>query len=237
MSILNKYQRGQIWMHKDVNTSLDSPKENGERGLLKGSRPMLIISSVSNPSATCQVLAIPLTTANNQKASPDFMQKFHYVEVDTGRDVPSYIACTQVQPIVTNHLHTYLGSVPDEIMKKVEDTVLEYLQITPLKATKEPKPVVEPSVRRDLKYFPASMAVACAETERVYRSANECAKALQLATSTLSAKLRKSAIVYYKGYHIFSVAGMATIAITSDTSSSTKVPEDLLKLEEDDAEN
>lgn len=52
-----RFVRGGIWWHMDTIPD----KSEGERGVTRGDRPVLIISNVSNPTSTCTITYLPIS--------------------------------------------------------------------------------------------------------------------------------------------------------------------------------
>ena len=169
---ISRYHRGSIWWYTD--TIVD--KNSGERGILRGDRPIVIISSVPNESSTCTITYLPFTSATTaqEKSHTD---EFFLVSVEMPKKYPSYIACNQIRAGVTNHFCGYIGSLSDDKMQEVEEMMLRYLDmekyIKNAKKSSAPAVTLKPSNSVETvpaSYFSSKHAVVVKEDNLVFVS-------------------------------------------------------------------
>ena len=124
---LYKFQKGEVWYFQDKKDEF-MKKEFGERGILQGSRYVLIISnslrSTGIQNRTITYVPISKCSAKNEV---DHV-KFYDVEVYIN-EYPSYICCNQIQTTSTENLTKYIGRLSNEKLKEVDFTLGRYLDM------------------------------------------------------------------------------------------------------------
>lgn len=207
---IDRYVRGGLWWYMDTIPD----KTQGERGITRGDRPILIISNVSNTTETCTMTYLPISKMNASVAQgPDKLKEFYAVPISMpgGRD--SYVVCNQPTTGVTNHLKGYIGQIKPEKMKEVENELLRYMgmvstSVIPSQKTecikfstisnKEPSGGVEANNSNESTQssnststskaarYPKSTAVRCIETGKVYECMADAARELNVHVSYIS---------------------------------------------------
>lgn len=126
MNDVVKYRRGDLWWFRTV-----SKYDNPERGVLAGSRPILIISVVSNPNSFCTVSYVPISHAKSaqakEKTNDYYLVKFQMPDCVEA----SYACCNQISTTTTAHLRGYIGHMSDEMLSNVETRLKQYLGMIP----------------------------------------------------------------------------------------------------------
>lgn len=158
---VQKYCRGGIWWLND-NTIEDKTK--GERGILRGDRPVLIVSVPSNPLGNCAVTVLPITHAKSAKDDPNKLEEFSLVPIRFTESGLSYVSCTQAKTISTVHLRNYVGQASEHVMNLVDETLMKHLGLNrPIGNYSDVDTTVEPAattVHRYATFKPALSSVS-----------------------------------------------------------------------------
>lgn len=121
-----RFVRGGIWWHMDTIPD----KSEGERGVTRGDRPVLIISNVSNPTSTCTITYLPISKMVSAAEIGEAKLKALYaVPIEIAGRGTCYVQCNQPTTSVTNHLKGYVGQCTPTKMKEVEQEFLRYLRL------------------------------------------------------------------------------------------------------------
>lgn len=121
---IDRYVRGGLWWYMDTIPD----KTQGERGITRGDRPILIISNVSNTTETCTITYLPISKMSASVAQgPHKLKEFYAVPISMPGGHDSYVVCNQPTTGVTNHLRGYIGHIKPEKMKEVENELLRYM--------------------------------------------------------------------------------------------------------------
>ena len=191
-----KYDQGMLFWYTD---DIDD-KTNGERGVLKGNRPVMILSVVSNKTSTCTVTCLPLTTSSTGTTDEDRYSNnpFYKVPVDMPGGKKSYICCNQPMNIATNHLTSYIGQCASNKFLEVQVEFLRYLGLlsedvveikrryAEMVSTTAVQPVpydeaeldleTEPESDNKITKFTFARAVACLEDGYIFKNKSEAAR-------------------------------------------------------------
>lgn len=121
---VDRFVQGGIWWYMD---SIPD-KTQGERGITRGDRPILIISEVSNTIKTCTMTYLPISKMSATAAKgPEALERFYAVPIEIPGGYESYVVCNQPTTGVTNHLRGYIGQIKPEKMKEVQQELLRYM--------------------------------------------------------------------------------------------------------------
>lgn len=121
---IDRYVRGGLWWYMDTIPD----KTQGERGITRGDRPILIISNVTNTTGACTMTYLPISKMSASVAKgPDKLKEFYAVPISTPGGHDSYVVCNQPTTGVTNHLRGYIGQIKPDKMKEVENELLRYM--------------------------------------------------------------------------------------------------------------
>lgn len=205
---IDRYVRGGLWWYMDT----ISDKTQGERGITRGDRPILIISNVSNTTQTCTITYLPISKMSSAAAQgPNKLKEFYGVPISIPGGHDSYVVCNQPATAVTNHLRGYIGQIKPEKMKEVENELLKYMGMV----TKTTKPITEaeneidtyseseepqepnkslevkkPAIPSKPALFPKPSRVKCIETGKVYESMADAARELNVHPSYIGKAIR-----------------------------------------------
>lgn len=190
-----KYDQGMLfWYNDDI-----EDKSNGERGILRGNRPVIILSTVSNKTATCTVTCLPLTSSGSPQESNRYPEDaFFKVSIDIPGGKPSFVCCNQPMNITTNKLGTYIGQCSHDKFVAIQAEFLRYLGLIPedivqirdeyiesIKADALEQPDSQPIIDQEpapedssgkIDKFTFTRAVACLEDEYIFRNKAEAAR-------------------------------------------------------------
>ena len=201
---IDRYVRGGLWWYMDTIPD----KTQGERGITRGDRPILIISNVSNTTETCTITYLPISKMSaSASQGADKLKEFHAVPITIPGGHGSYVVCNQPTTGVTNHLRGYIGQIKPEKMKEVENELLKYMGMVaeiakPIpeaeneidtyaecKESEEPneslevkKPVTQSKAAR----YSRCIRVRCIETDKVYECMADAARELNVHVSYIS---------------------------------------------------
>ena len=195
---IDRYVRGGLWWYMDTIPD----KTQGERGITRGDRPILIISNVSNTTETCTITYLPISKMSTSASQGvDKLKEFHAVPITIPGGHDSYVVCNQPTTGVTNHLRGYIGQIKPEKMKEIENELLKYMgmvtEITkPIaeaengidtsaesKESEEPNKSLEakkPTIQSKPALFPRASRVKCIETGKIYESMSDAARELNV---------------------------------------------------------
>lgn len=207
---IDRYVRGSLWWYMDTIPD----KTQGERGITRGDRPILIISNVSNTIKTCTITYLPISKMSaSASQGVDKLKEFHAVPIAIPGGHDSYVVCNQPTTGVTNHLRGYIGQIKPEKMKEVENELLKYMGMVTESANPiinqkedtdiplEPEPEITnplPPQQESLKQkkpttqskaarrHPKSTKVKCIETSEVYETMADAARELNVHPSYIS---------------------------------------------------
>ena len=205
---IDRYVRGGLWWYMDTIPD----KTQGERGITRGDRPILIISNVSNTIETCTITYLPISKMSaSASQGVDKLKEFHAVPITIPGGHDSYVVCNQPTTGVTNHLRGYIGQIKPEKMKEVENELLKYMGMVtgftkPIaeaqneidtsaesKESEEPNKSLEakkPVVQSKPAPFPRSSRVKCIETGKIYESMSDAARELNVHSSYIGKAIR-----------------------------------------------
>lgn len=205
---IDRYVRGGLWWYMDTIPD----KTQGERGITRGDRPILIISNVSNTTETCTITYLPISKMSaSASQGEDKLKEFHAVPITIPGGHDSYVVCNQPTTGVTNHLRGYIGQIKPEKMKEVENELLKYMgmvteitkpiteeetEIDTSTESKEPEEpnksleVKKPAIQSKPALFPRSSRVKCIETGKIYESMSDAARELNVHVSYIGKAIR-----------------------------------------------
>lgn len=205
---IDRYVRGGLWWYMDTIPD----KTQGERGITRGDRPILIISNVSNTIETCTITYLPISKMSaSASQGVGKLKEFHAVPITIPGGHGSYVVCNQPTTGVTNHLRGYIGQIKPEKMKEVENELLKYMgmvaditkpiaeaenEIDTSAESKEPeepnKPLEakKPVIQSKPAFFPRSSRVKCIETGKIYESMSDAARELNVHSSYIGKAIR-----------------------------------------------
>lgn len=210
---IDRYVRGGLWWYMDS----IADKTQGERGIIRGDRPILIISNVSNTTETCTITYLPISKMSASVAQgPHKLKEFHAVPISMPGGRNSYVVCNQPTTGVTNHLRGYIGHIKPEKMKEVENALLEYMGMVtesanpiinqkedtniplesepaitdPLPSQQRSLEVKKPVTQSKASRHPRSTKVKCIETGKVYETMAEAARELNVHPSYIGKAIR-----------------------------------------------
>lgn len=205
---IDRYVRGGLWWYMDTIPD----KTQGERGITRGDRPILIISNVSNTTETCTITYLPISKMSASASQGTHkLKEFHAVPITIPGGHDSYVVCNQPTTGVTNHLRGYIGQIKPEKMKEVENELLKYMgmvtEITEpiteaeneidtsveFKEPEEPNQSLEvkkPVIQSKPALFPRSSRVKCIETGKIYESMSDAARELNVHVSYIGKAIR-----------------------------------------------
>ena len=205
---IDRYVRGGLWWYMDTIPD----KTQGERGITRGDRPILIISNVSNTTETCTITYLPISKMSaSASQGVDKLKEFHAVPITIPGGHDSYVVCNQPTTGVTNHLRGYIGHIKPDKMKEVENELLKYMgmvteitepiteaenEIDTSVESKEPEEpnqwleVKKPVIQSKPALFPKSTKVKCIETGKIYESMSDAARELNVHVSYIGKAIR-----------------------------------------------
>lgn len=187
-------------------------KTQGERGITRGDRPILIISNVSNTTETCTITYLPISKMSaSVSQGVNKLKEFHAVPITIPGGHDSYVVCNQPTTGVTNHLRGYIGHIKPDKMKEVENELLKYMgmvteitepiteaenEIDTSVESKEPEEpnqsleVKKPVIQSKSALSPKSTKVKCIETGKIYESMSDAARELNVHISYIGKAIR-----------------------------------------------
>ena len=213
---IDRYVRGSLWWYMDT----IADKTQGERGITRGDRPILIISNVSNTTQTCTITYLPISKMSaSASQGVDKLKEFHAVPIAIPGGHDSYVVCNQPTTGVTNHLRGYIGQIKPQKMKEVESELLKYMGMvaectnpkadidneigtlselkeeinytpTERKEPNESLEVKKPVTQSKVSLYSRCTKVKCIETGKVYESMSDAARELNVHTSYIGKAIR-----------------------------------------------
>ena len=221
---VTKYLRGTVWYYTD---NIED-KQKGERGILRGDRPVLIISDVKSLGNVHQMTYLPITSASTvQKKYEDFETKFYLVPIQLpGSDSLSYVSCNQIRPGVTNHMHKFLGVISEEKMQMIEKELLRYLGMSKYQTVDEFNKSINqtvnsftiestntattatPPLHEDTHttVLPVKRAVICLEDELFFPTKTSAAEYYDMNDKTFNRRVNKGQTI--KGKRVVSIQSL-----------------------------
>jgi mRNA-degrading endonuclease toxin of MazEF toxin-antitoxin module len=198
-----KNMRGSIWWLKD-----EFDKYKGERGILRGSRPVVIINNPANEYNDCTITYLPISKCESHAGDDSKIQMFYQVPIQIPGNKSSYICCNSITTTTTAHLGEYIGQISESKLKEVENELMRYLslsfseKIVTREVVKEVKDLEKTSKTTA---FSITDAVACPELKKVYSNCTEMAKELDCSPASISKASRWGSKLMHK-YTVFKVA-------------------------------
>lgn len=98
-----KNLRGSIWWLKD-----EFDKYKGERGILRGSRPIIIINNPANEYSDCTITYLPISKCESHAGDDSRIQMFYQVPIQIPGNKSSYVCCNSITTTTTAHLGEYI---------------------------------------------------------------------------------------------------------------------------------
>lgn len=203
---VSKYVRGSVWWLRDD----IEDKTQGRRGILRGTRPVLILSVVSNKNGGCTISYVPLSTAKSASKHSDFEDLFYAVSVSTADKTSSYIFCNQIGTATTTQLTGFFGIIEPKKMQEVEEMILRYLN---MEEYKKVNPIVDnisnksrkQSEKQKLIYtIDFEKAILCIETGKIYKSVSDASKENDVTPASISKSIKSKRST--KGKHFVRIS-------------------------------
>lgn len=211
-----KNMRGSIWWLKD-----EFNKYNGERGILRGSRPVIIINNPANEYNDCTITYLPISKCESSAGDDSKIQMFYQVPIQIPDNKSSYVCCNNIMTTTTSHLGEYIGQISESKLNEVEAELMRYLSLSEKVITKEVvKEVKKSEDAVKTTSFSIKDAVACPELKKVFSNCNEMAKELDCSPASISKASRWGSKLMHK-YTVFKVAN-ATGNYIGKTKEETK---------------
>lgn len=127
-----KNTRGSIWWLKD-----ECDKYKGERGILRGSRPVIIINNPANENDNCTITYLPISKCESHAGDDSRIQMFYQVPIQITSNKSSYVCCNSIMTTATLHLGEYIGQISESKLNEVEAELMRYLSLSEKVVTKE----------------------------------------------------------------------------------------------------
>lgn len=211
-----KNMRGSIWWLKD-----EFNKYNGERGILRGSRPVIIINNPENEYNDCTITYLPISKCESHAGDDSKIQMFYQVPIQIPGNKSSYVCCNSIMTTTTSHLGEYIGQISESKLNEVEAELMRYLSLSEKVITKEVvKEVKKSEDAVKTTSFSITDAVACPELKKVFSNCTEMAKELDCSPASISKASRWGSKLMHK-YTVFKVAN-ATGNYIGKTKEETK---------------
>lgn len=211
-----KNMRGSIWWLKD-----EFNKYNGERGILRGSRPVIIINNPANEYNDCTITYLPISKCESHAGDDSKIQMFYQVPIQITGNKSSYVCCNSIMTTTTSHLGEYIGQISESKLNEVEAELMRYLSLSEKVITKEVvKEVKKSEDAVKTTSFSITDAVACPELKKVFSNCTEMAKELDCSPASISKASRWGSKLMHK-YTVFKVAN-ATGNYIGKTKEETK---------------
>lgn len=211
-----KNMRGSIWRLKD-----EFNKYNGERGILRGSRPVIIINNPANEYNDCTITYLPISKCESHAGDDSKIQMFYQVPIQIPGNKSSYVCCNSIMTTTTSHLGEYIGQISESKLNEVEAELMRYLSLSEKVITKEVvKEVKKSEDAVKTTSFSITDAVACPELKKVFSNCTEMAKELDCSPASISKASRWGSKLMHK-YTVFKVAN-ATGNYIGKTKEETK---------------
>jgi mRNA-degrading endonuclease toxin of MazEF toxin-antitoxin module len=211
-----KNMRGSIWWLKD-----EFDKYKGERGILRGSRPVIIINNPANENGNCTITYLPISKCESHAGDDSHIQMFYQVPIQIPGNKSSYVCCNSIMTTTTLHLGEYIGQISESKLNEVEAELMRYLSLSEKVITREVvKEVKKSEDATKTTSFSITDAVACPELKKVFSNCTEMAKELDCSPASIS-KASRWGIKLMKKYTVFKVAN-ATGNYIGKTKEETK---------------
>lgn len=196
-----KNMRGSIWWLKD-----EFDKYKGERGILRGSRPIIIITNPANEYNDCTITYLPISKCESHAGDDSRIQMFYQVPIQIPGNKSSYVCCNSITTTTTSHLGEYIGQISESKLKEVENELMRYLSLSEKVITREAtKETTDKEKTHKTTSFSITDAVACPELKKVYSNCTEMAKELSCSPAAISKASRWGNKLMHK-YTVFKVA-------------------------------
>lgn len=211
-----KNMRGSIWWLKD-----EFDKYKGERGILRGCRPIIIINNPANEYNDCTVTYLPISKCESHAGDDSRIQMFYQVPIQIPGNKSSYVCCNSIMTTTTLHLGEYIGQISESKLNEVEAELMRYLSLSEKVITREVvKEVKKSEDATKTTSFSITDAVACPELKKVFSNCTEMAKELDCSPASISKASRWGSKLMHK-YTVFKVAN-ATGNYIGKTKEETK---------------
>lgn len=211
-----KNMRGSIWWLKD-----ECDKYKGERGILRGSRPVIIINNPANESDNCTITYLPISKCESHAGDDSRIQMFYQVPIQIPGNKSSYVCCNSIMTTTTLHLGAYIGQISESKLNEVEAELMRYLSLSEKVIIREVvKEVKKSEDATKTTSFSITDAVACPELKKVFSNCTEMAKELDCSPASISKASRWGSKLMHK-YTVFKVAN-ATGNYIGKTKEETK---------------
>lgn len=193
--------RGSIWWLKD-----EFDKYKGERGILRGSRPVIIINNPANENDNCTITYLPISKCESHAGDDSRIQMFYQVPIQIPGNKSSYVCCNSIMTTTALHLGEYIGQISESKLNEVEAELMRYLSLSEKVITKEViKEVKKSEDAAKTTSFSITDAVACPELKKVFSNCTEMAKELDCSPASISKASRWGSKLMHK-YTVFKVA-------------------------------
>ena len=211
-----KNMRGSIWWLKD-----ECDKYKGERGILRGSRPIIIINNPANEYNDCTITYLPISKCESHAGDDSRIQMFYHVPIQIPGNKSSYVCCNSIMTTTTLHLGEYIGQISGSKLNEVEAELMRYLSLSEKVITREVVKEVKKSEDVTKKTsFSITDAVACPELKKVFSNCAEMAKELDCSPASIRKASTWGSKLMHK-YTVFKVAN-ATGNYIDKTKEETK---------------
>lgn len=211
-----KNMRGSIWWLKD-----ECDKYKGEKGILRGSRPVVIINNPANTYNDCTITYLPISKCESHAGDDSKIQMFYQVPIQIPGNKSSYVCCNSIMTTTTLHLGGYIGQISESKLNEVEAELMRYLSLSEKVITREVvKEVKKSEDATKTTSFSITDAVACPELKKVFSNCTEMAKELDCSPASISKASRWGSKLMHK-YTVFKVAN-ATGNYIVKTKEETK---------------
>lgn len=211
-----KNMRGSIWWLKD-----ECDKYKGERGILRGSRPVIIINNPANENDNFTITYLPISKCESHAGDDSRIQMFYQVPIQIPGNKSSYVCCNSIMTTTTLHLGEYIGQISESKLNEVESELMRYLSLSEKVITREVvKEVKKSEDATKTTSFSITDAVACPELKKVFSNCTEMAKELDCSSASISKASRWGSKLLHK-YTVFKVAN-ATGNYIGKTKEETK---------------
>ena len=211
-----KNMRGSIWWLKD-----ECDKYKGERGILRGSRPVIIINNPANENDNCTITYLPISRCEYPAGDDSRIQMFYQVPIQIPGNKSSYVCCNSIMTTTTLHLGEYIGQISESKLNEVEAELMRYLSLSEKVIIREVvKEVKKSEDATKTTSFSITDAVACPELKKVFSNCTEMAKELDCSPASISKASRWGSKLMHK-YTVFKVAN-ATGNYIGKTKEETK---------------
>lgn len=112
-------------------------KYKGERGILRGSRPVIIINNPANENDNCTITYLPISKCESHAGDDSLIQMFYQVPIQIPGNKSSYVCCNSIMTTTTLHLGEYIGQISESKLNEVEAELMRYLSLSEKVITKE----------------------------------------------------------------------------------------------------